>query len=43
VMREARVAEVRAYFAYDDAGDIELTGFPYGARGYLALSAAAGR
>jgi len=36
VMREGRIAEVRAYFAYSDKSNTELTGFPYGSRGYLA-------
>ena len=36
VMREGRIAEVRAYFAYSDKLNTELTGFPYGDRGYLA-------
>jgi hypothetical protein len=35
-MREDRIAEVRAYFGYSDKGNTELTGFPYGSRGYLA-------
>jgi len=35
VMRDARIAEVRAYLIYDDGADIELTGFPYAERGYL--------
>lgn len=35
VMREDRIAEVRAYFGYDDKLNTELTGFPYGERGYL--------
>ena len=34
-MREHRIAEVRAYFAYSDQINTELTGFPYAARGYL--------
>jgi len=36
VMRENRIAEVRAYFGFSDKSNAELTGFPYGARGYLA-------
>jgi ketosteroid isomerase-like protein len=36
LMREDRIAEVRAYFGYSDKSDTELTGFPYGSRGYLA-------
>src|SRR5215470_11262850 len=35
VMREGRIAEVRAYFLYDDAADTQLTGFPYPERDYL--------
>jgi hypothetical protein len=35
VMREGRIAEVRAYFAYRDKCNAELTGFPYGDRGYF--------
>jgi len=35
-MREGRIAEVRAYFGYNDTANTELTGFPYGSRGYLA-------
>jgi ketosteroid isomerase-like protein len=39
VMRNARIAEVRAYFIHDDAGDTGLTGFPYGERRYLVSTA----
>jgi ketosteroid isomerase-like protein len=35
VMREGRITEVRAYYQYDETRDCELTGFPYGERGYL--------
>jgi len=35
VMREGRIAEVRAYLAYSDKFNTELTGFPYRDRGYL--------
>ncbi len=35
-MRENWIAEVRAYFSYSDEYNTELTGFPYGSRGYLA-------
>jgi hypothetical protein len=35
VMREGRIAEVRAYFAYSDKLNTELTGFPYSDREYL--------
>ena len=37
VMRGGKIAEVRAYFMHDDHGNTELTGFPYGDRGYLTL------
>ena len=36
VMRDDKIAEVRAYFGYSDQSDTVLTGFPYGSRGYLA-------
>ena len=36
VMRDHKIAEVRAYFAYSDQSDTVLTGFSYGSRGYLA-------
>ena len=39
VMRDGRIAEVRAYFLYEDAGDAQLAGFPYSERDYLAASA----
>ena len=35
VMRDGRISEVRAYFGYSEKSNTELTGFPYGARGYL--------
>lgn len=35
-MREDRITEVRAYFGYSDDSNAELTGFPYGSRGYLS-------
>ncbi len=35
VMRNSRIAEVRAYYAYNDKLSTELTQFPYGDRGYL--------
>jgi ketosteroid isomerase-like protein len=38
VMREARIAEVRAYFLYEDSADTQLTGFPYSERDYLDAS-----
>jgi len=34
-MRSGVIAEVRAYFAYDESRDAELTGFPYRDRRYL--------
>jgi len=37
VMRDARIAEVRAYFAADDTATTELVGFPYGERSYLTF------
>jgi ketosteroid isomerase-like protein len=36
VMREGRIAEVRAYLMDDPSQDTGLIGFPYEARGYLA-------
>jgi len=38
VMREGRIAEVRAYFLYEDAAATQLAGFPYSERDYLAAS-----
>jgi ketosteroid isomerase-like protein len=35
IIRDLRIAEVRAYLIYNDTGNTELTGFPYGERGYL--------
>ena len=35
VMRDARIAEVRAYFIADPTANSELATFPYAARGYL--------
>ena len=35
VMRNQRIAEVRAYYQYDDSRDCQLNGFPYADRGYL--------
>ena len=37
VMRDARIAEVLAYFTADDAATTELVGFPYGERSFLAV------
>jgi ketosteroid isomerase-like protein len=39
VMRDGRIAEIRAYFISDRAADTELIGFPYGQRGYLVHGA----
>ena len=38
VMREERIAEIRAYFLCDDSADTQLTGFPYSERDYLGAS-----
>jgi hypothetical protein len=35
VMRDGRIAEVRAYFIADSAANAELAAFPYAQRGYL--------
>jgi len=35
VMRNQRIAEVRAYYQYDESHDCQLNGFPYADRGYL--------
>ncbi len=35
VMRDQRIAEVRAYYHYDENSDCQLGGFPYADRGYL--------
>ena len=35
VMRDGRIAEIRAYFIADSGADAELTTFPYAQRGYL--------
>jgi len=34
-MRDGVISEVRAYYAYDETRDTELTGFPYQDRNYL--------
>jgi len=34
-MRAGVIGEVRAYFAYEETGDAELTGFPYRDRRYF--------
>jgi ketosteroid isomerase-like protein len=38
VMRDNKIAEVRAYFSANPDLDTELATFPYGARGYLVQS-----
>lgn len=38
IMRSGRIAEVRAYFMYDDASNTEITGFPYLERGYPTIA-----
>jgi len=35
IMRSGVIAEVRAYFAYDETQDAELKDFPYGQRRYF--------
>lgn len=35
VMKSSRIAEVRAYYQYDERIDCQLNGFPYADRGYL--------
>lgn len=35
VVRNERIAEVRAYYQYDEGRDCQLNGFPYVDRGYL--------
>jgi ketosteroid isomerase-like protein len=37
VMRNGKIAEIRAYFMSSDDADCELAGFPYAERGYLGL------
>jgi ketosteroid isomerase-like protein len=37
VMRDGRIAEVRAYFIADDTTNTGLIGFPYGERSYLTI------
>ncbi|MDH5535819.1 MAG: nuclear transport factor 2 family protein [Betaproteobacteria bacterium] len=39
VLRAGRIAEVRAYFMHDDAGNTELADFPYRQRGYPTIAA----
>jgi hypothetical protein len=34
-MRNQRIAEVRAYYHYDESTDCQLGDFPYVDRGYL--------
>jgi len=38
IMRGGRIAEVRAYFMYDETDSTEITGFPYLERGYPAIA-----
>jgi ketosteroid isomerase-like protein len=35
VVRDGKIAEIRAYFMSSDEADCELAGFPYAERGYL--------
>lgn len=35
VVRNRRIAEIRAYYQYDESRDCQLSGFPYTDRGYL--------
>lgn len=35
VMRNQRIAEIRAYYQYDEGSDCQLNGFPYADRDYL--------
>ena len=35
VITSQRIAEVRAYYQYDETRDCQLNGFPYANRGYL--------
>lgn len=35
VLKNHRIAEVRAYYQYDEGSDCQLNGFPYTDRGYL--------
>jgi hypothetical protein len=37
VMRNGRIAEVRAYFIADPGSDAELATFPYAERGYMTV------
>jgi ketosteroid isomerase-like protein len=36
VIRDDRIAEIRAYYQYDEGKDCQLNGFPYSSRGYLS-------
>jgi hypothetical protein len=38
MMRDGRIAEVRAYFLYDDSADTQLADFPYLERDYLGIT-----
>ena len=37
IMRDARIAEVRAYFIADPTSSSELATFPYAEQGYLMI------
>lgn len=41
VFRAGAIAEVRAYYQYDDGADCELTGFPYSERPHFLMKSAA--
>jgi ketosteroid isomerase-like protein len=39
VLKSGRIAEIRAYYQYDESRDCELSGFAYKERGYLSKDA----
>ncbi len=39
LFKSGRIAEIRAYYQYEESRDCELTGFPYKQRGYLSKDA----
>jgi ketosteroid isomerase-like protein len=39
LLKSGRIAEIRAYYQYEESRDCELTGFPYKQRGYLSKDA----
>jgi ketosteroid isomerase-like protein len=39
LLKSGRIAEIRAYYQYEESRDCELTGFPYQQRGYLSKNA----